>query len=304
MARRDSVAHMRYDAHERLVAPARASAALPRLVGGIVLLVPLFLALSFGYASLLPVIFGAETWARMSPGISAATTPAGVLINLLTFAFLIVALDVTLRVVHRRGLATLIGPMPLAVRQFGRALAAMLLLYAVVMLIPMPEPVAPLPNLDAGTWMLFLLPALFALFCQVFAEELIFRGYLQSQLAARFSSPLIWLVLPSAAFALLHFDAMSYGGTAWIVVLWAGAFGLAAADLTARFGTLGPATALHFINNFSAILIAAPEGQFDGMALYAYPFAMDDTAMILTMMPVDLMVLFCGWLAIRLALRG
>src|SRR6056297_744235 len=236
MARRDSVAPMRYDAHERLVAPARASAALPRLVGGIVLLVPLFLALSFGYASLLPVIFGPETWARMSPGISAATTPAGVLINLLTFAFLIVALDVTLRVVHRRGLATLIGPMPLAVRQFGRALAAMLLLYAVVMLIPMPEPVAPLPNLVCRLLLEKKKPALVGLYCQVFAAHMIFRGYLQSQLAARFSSPLIWLVGPSLAFALLHFDAMSYGGTAWIVVLWAGAFGLAAADLTARLG--------------------------------------------------------------------
>ena len=295
---------MRYDAHERLVAPARASAALPRLAGGLVLLVPLFLGLSFGYAALLPVIFGPETWARVQPGVSAATTPAGVLINLLTFGLLIAALDVTLRVVHRRGLASLIGPLPLAIRQFGRALAAMLLLYAVVMLIPMPEGVTPLPNLDAGTWMMFLLPVVFALFCQVFAEELIFRGYLQSQLAARFASPLVWLVGPSVGFAVLHFDATSFGGTAWLVVLWAGAFGLVAADLTARFGTLGPATALHLINNFSAILIAAPEGQFDGMALYAYPFAVDDTAMITAMMPVDLLILVCGWLAIRLALRG
>jgi membrane protease YdiL (CAAX protease family) len=295
---------MRYDAHERLVAPARATAALPRLAGGLVLLVPLFLALSFGYAAVLPVIFGPETWARIQPGIAAATTPAGVLINLLTFALLIVALAVILPIVHRRGLASLIGPLPLAARQFGRALAAMLLLYGVVMLIPMPEGVAPEPNLDPGTWALFLLPALLALFCQVFAEELLFRGYLQSQLAARFASPLVWLVGPSVGFAVLHFNAMSYGGTAWIVVLWAGAFGLAAADLTARFGTLGPATALHFINNFSAILIAAPEGQFDGMALYAYPFAMDDTAMITAMMPVDVLILICGWLAIRVALRG
>jgi membrane protease YdiL (CAAX protease family) len=227
-----------------------------------------------------------------------------VLINLLTFALLIVALAVILPIVHRRGLASLIGPLPLALRQFGRALAAMLLLYGAVMLFPMPESVAPEPNLDPAIWLVFLLPALFALFCQVFAEELIFRGYLQSQLAARFASPLVWLVLPSVGFAVLHFNAMSYGGTAWLIVLWAGAFGLVAADLTARFGTLGPATAVHLINNFSAILIAAPEGQFDGMALYAYPFGMDDTAMITAMMPVDVLILICGWLAIRVALRG
>ena len=38
--------------------------------------------------------------------------------------------------------------------------------------------------------------------------------------------------------------------------IWAGAFGIAAADLTARCGTLGPAIALHFGNNLCAALIA------------------------------------------------
>lgn len=295
---------MRYDAHEILVAPARASSAPKRLAGGLLLLVPLFLVLSFGYAALLPVVFGPETWAQVQPGVGTASTPAGVLINLLTFGLLIVALAVVVRIVHRRDLGTLIGPVPLALRQFGHALVAMVLLYGVVALIPMPDSVAPTRNLAIGTWAWFLLPALFALFLQVFAEELIFRGYLQSQLAARFASPIVWLVVPSVAFALLHFDATSYGGNAWVVVVWAAAFGIVAGDLTARFGTLGPATALHFINNFSAILIAAPEGRFDGLALYSYPFAIDDTRAITAMMPVDLLVLFCGWLAIRLALRG
>jgi membrane protease YdiL (CAAX protease family) len=295
---------MRYDAHEILVAPARASSGLDRLAGGLLLLVLLFLTLSFGYATLLPVLFGPETWARMQGGVGQASTPAGVLINLATFGLLIVALGIAARIVHRRNLGTLIGPVPLALRQFGRALAAMVLLYGIVALIPMPEGVAPTPNVAVGTWAAFLLPALVALFLQVFAEELIFRGYLQSQLAARFASPVIWLAVPSVAFALLHFDAINYGGNAWIVVVWAAAFGVVAGDLTARFGTLGPATALHFINNFSAILIAAPDGMFDGLALYSYPFAIDDTRAITAMMPVDLLVLVCAWLAIRLSLRG
>ncbi|MEI4232372.1 CPBP family intramembrane glutamic endopeptidase [Roseovarius sp. D22-M7] len=295
---------MRYDAHETLVAPARASAGLNRLAGGILLLVPLFLVLSFAYATLLPVLFGPETWARVQDGVNAADTPTGVLINLATFGLLIVALGIVARIVHRRGLRSIIGPLPRAMRQFGRALGAMVLLYGVVGLIPMPESVAPTPNLAAATWAKFLIPALVALFLQVFAEELIFRGYLQSQLAARFASPVVWLAVPSVVFALLHFDVTNYGGNAWIVVAWAAMFGIVAGDLTARFGTLGPATALHFINNFSAILIAAPDGMFDGLALYSYPFALDDTRAITAMMPVDLLVLFCGWLAIRLALRG
>jgi membrane protease YdiL (CAAX protease family) len=111
------------------------------------------------------------------------------------------------------------------------------------------------------------------------------------------------MVLPSVSFAVLHFDPVSFGANTWIVVAWAAAFGLAAADLTARAGTLGPATALHFINNFSAIMITAPRGQFDGLALYAYPFTVDNAEAFWAMMPLDLLILICGWLAIRLSLR-
>jgi len=295
---------MRYSAHDILVAPARATASLHRLVIGIAIGVPLFLGLSFGYASLLPIVFGSEAWARISPSVAKATSPEGVLINLLTFGSLIVALAIILRLVHKRGLIGVIGPLRPAARQFTRALVAMILLYGVVLLIPMPESIEPVPNLDLGRWAAFLPLALIGLFLQVFAEELVFRGYLQSQLAARFASPLIWMVLPSLAFGALHFDPASFGSNAWLVIGWAGLFGLATADLTARFGTLGPATALHFINNFSAILIAAPKGQFDGLALYVYPFTMEDDGAVLAMMPVDLLILVCGWLAIRLALRG
>ncbi len=295
---------MRYSAHDILVAPARATASPRRLVLGITLGVPLFLAISFGYASLLPVVFGPEPWARISPTVAKATSPEGVLINLATFGFLIVALAIILRLVHKRGISSVIGPLGPAMRQFTRALLAMILLYGAVLLIPLPEPIEPVPNLALERWVVFLPLALFGLFLQVFAEELVFRGYLQSQLAARFASPLIWMGIPSLAFGALHFDPSSFGSNAWLVIGWAALFGLAAADLTARFGTLGPATALHFINNFSAILIAAPKGQFDGLALYAYPFTMEDDGAVLAMMPVDLMILVCGWLAIRLALRG
>ncbi|WP_300549926.1 CPBP family intramembrane glutamic endopeptidase [Roseovarius sp.] len=294
---------MRYEAHDSLVAPARATAGLPYLFGGAALCVLVFLSLSFGYAELLPWAFAPDTWAHISPTIETATSPVGVLVNLYIFALLIASLAIALRLVHKRGFLTLVGPLALARRQFRRALLAMLLLYAVVMMLPMPGGMEPVPNLVFGTWLAFLPLALVGLFLQVFAEEVVFRGYLQSQLAARFSSPLIWIGVPSTGFALLHFDPGTFDTHAWIVVLWAGAFGLAAGDLTARFGTLGPATALHFINNFGAILITAPQGQFDGLALYSYPFSMEDSDAFWAFMPIDIMVLVCGWLTIRLALR-
>jgi len=295
---------MRYAAHETLVAPARPTAALGRLVAGIAMTMALFLALSILWTGLLPAVFGAGEWARMVPGVASATTPAGVLINLFTFVLLIAALALSLRAVHRRGLLSLVGPLPEALWQFRRALLAVAALYAVLALVPLPETMAPERNLAPGTWALFLPLAVVGLFCQVFAEEVAFRGYLQSQLAARFTSPVMWLGLPALAFGLLHFDTGTYGANGWLVTIWAIGFGLAAADLTARFGTLGPATALHLVNNFSAILVAAPEGQFDGLALYAFPFSLDDAAAVAAVLPADMLMLLCSWLAIRLALRG
>lgn len=295
---------MRYAAHETLVAPARPSAGLARLLAGSALVVAAFLALSFAYSSALPFVFGAEGWARLRPGVLTASTPEGVLINLFTFGCLIVALALALRTVHGRGLTSLIGPLPLARAQAGRTVVALGLLYGLVMAIPLPEALSPVAHLELSTWLSFLPLALIALALQVFAEEAVFRGYLQSQLAARFASPLVWMGLPSLAFGLLHFDPANQGALAWLVVGWATAFGLVAADLTARFGTLGPATALHFLNNVSAILLAAPNGQFDGLALFAYPFSLEEKTAMLAMMPADLLILLCGWLAIRLALRG
>ena len=295
---------MRYDAYDSLVAPARATARLPYLIGGAALATLLFLGLSYSYAQILQLVFPSDVWARLSPSIESATSPVGVLVNLFIFAMLIIALAVTLRVIHKRRFLSLVGALGPASRQFRRALVAMLVLYVVIMMLPLPESMEPEPNLAFGTWLKFLPLALVGLFIQVFAEEVVFRGYLQSQLAARFSSPLIWIGLPSIGFALLHYDPASFGDNAWIVVLWAGAFGIAAGDLTARFGTLGPATALHFINNFGAILVTAPQGQFDGLALYSYPFSVEDGEAFWAFMPIDMMILACGWLAIRLALRG
>ncbi|RXV60823.1 CPBP family intramembrane metalloprotease [Roseovarius sp. A46] len=295
---------MRYAAHEILVAPARPSAGLGRLAAGICLTVALFFLLSIMWSGLLPVIFGVERWARIVPGVETATTPTGVLINLATFGLLIVALALSLRAVHRRGLMSLVGPLPRATRQFGRALLAVAALHAIIALVPLPEAMALERNLAAATWAMLLPLGIAGLFCQVFAEEVAFRGYLQTQLAARFTSPVIWMSLPALGFGLLHFDSVTYGANGWLVMVWATGFGLAAADLTARFGTLGPATALHFVNNFSAILVAAPKGQFDGLALYVFPFSLGEEGAVLAVLPTDILMLLCSWLAIRLALRG
>ena len=141
------------------------------------------------------------------------------------------------------------------------------------------------------------------LLIQTGSEELLFRGYLQSQLAARLPHPAAWLILPSALFALGHYAPGVYGGNALLVALWAFAFGLAAADLTARSGTIGPALALHFANNLLAIAVVSPQGQMSGLALWQLPFDATDEAAMLGVLPLDLLGILVGWLATRLALR-
>jgi len=163
---------------------------------------------------------------------------------------------------------------------------------------------APLvPNVPPGQWVLLLPLALAGVLIQVSAEEIVFRGYLQQQLAARFASPLIWMGLPSALFALGHHQPDVAGDNAWMITIWAGVFGVLMADLTARSGSLGPAIAVHFVNNVSAIVIVSLPEDLSGLSLFTTPFGMDDTEALRAWLPVDFAMMVVMWLAARLALR-
>ncbi len=294
---------MRYDAYETLVAPARPSSDPFRLLAGMGLTAVLFLFFSHIYSTLHQGLLSPTEWEALSADLQTGSTPVSALINLYLFGLMILALWAALLLVHGRGMTSLIGPLPQTVFQFKRCVFAILALYVVVSILPSPGGGEISANLPFDSWLKFLPLALCGLLVQTATEELVFRGYLQSQLAARFPHPAVWIGIPTIVFALLHYDSQVGGANAWLIVIWAGAFGLAAADLTARSGTLGPAIALHLVNNFSAILIAAPEGNFDGLTLYTYPFSLDDTAALRAWLPVDLMILLCSWLAARLALR-
>nr|WP_309503033.1 CPBP family intramembrane glutamic endopeptidase [uncultured Roseovarius sp.] len=294
---------MKYAPHQLLIAPARGSQELWRLGAGIALISALFVVMASIYSELCRAWLPAAAWGHDGRGVEYASTPWGTLVNLYIFGLLIIAVWLTLLLLHTRELRSLFGPPTLALRQFWRALVAIVLLTALMTALPAPPALTPAPHLPLDIWLAFLAPALLGVLLQVSAEEIVFRGYLQSQLAARFSHPLLWMGLPSVFFAALHYAPGQMGENAWVVVVWAGFFGLAAADLTARTGTLGPAIALHLVNNTNALLLAAPEGVFDGLALYTYPYGISDTGFILTWMPVDLMVLLCSWLAARVALR-
>lgn len=294
---------MRYDPHQNLISPALASASLWRLLAGIALTTALFLVLSMVYGWLGMRLLPPAAWGIDGRGIEEATTIWGALANLYAFGPLILALAAVLPLVHSRNLASLLGPAGAASAQARRVILYMLGVYIAASVVQLGNAAEIEPKMSFTEWLPILPLTLLGLIIQTSAEELVFRGYLQSQLAARFRHPVVWMGVPSVIFGLLHYQPSVMGDASWLVVIWAILFGLAAADITARSGTLGPAIALHLINNFSAIALVAPAGYFDGLALASYPFGPEDTALLLKWMPVDLMVLLCSWLAARLALR-
>jgi len=158
-------------------------------------------------------------------------------------------------------------------------------------------------NLAAGTWVMFLPFAIIAVFVQVSAEEILFRGYIQQQLAARFRSPLIWILVPAGLFGLGHYMPQDAGENATLIALWAVVFGVLMADLTARSGTLGPAIAVHLANNVVAIVVVSLPDSLSGLSLFLAPFSMADADAVRTWLPVDFAMMFVSWLAARLALR-
>ncbi|WP_299027067.1 CPBP family intramembrane glutamic endopeptidase [uncultured Sulfitobacter sp.] len=234
----------------------------------------------------------------------AGSTPLAMYTLLLSFGLISVAVFIGVRLVHKRDPLSVFGPMMLAVPQFARVLGILVILSAALMILPPYGFGGELVlNLAPGLWAVLLPLSLLAVFVQISAEEIFFRGYLQQQLAARFRSPLVWMVLPSAVFAFGHYQPEEAGGNAMLIVVWAGLFGILMADLTARAGSIGPAIAVHFVNNVTALVIVALPDSLGGLALWHTPFGMADEAQLRAWMPVDFAMMIVSWLAARLALR-
>ncbi|WP_353473362.1 CPBP family intramembrane metalloprotease [Salipiger sp. H15] len=294
---------MRYHPFVMLTATARRTE-LWRLALGLGFVLAVSFVLGQFLFGLIMLLVPADRTAALVQAVRDADAPPGMLLLLLSMGTLGVGAALAARVLHDRAPVTLVGPPPLALAQFLRCAAAAglaALLGAALMVWAVDEPLH--PGLPMLRWLALLPLTLPAILIQTASEELFFRGYLQSQLAARLPQPWVWLSLPSALFALGHYAPGTYGSAAPTVVIWAFLFGVAAADLTARSGTLGPAIALHFMNNIVALALVSPEGDMSGLALFRWPFALGDTEALARMLPMDLVTLLVSWLAARLALR-
>ncbi len=295
-----------YARHAALSDSARPTAALPRLILGVALIEALYAA---ARGSIDALLTGAKSGLAVS--YYYGDTPQGLLFQLSSFGFLIAATILVARWGHGRGLFALIGDFSAfkhdLIKSFLWVMALMLAMEA----IPPWWDMTQIDHFrDTAVWLALLLPALVALLIQTGAEELLYRGYIQSQLAARFSHPLVWMGLPSALFAAVHWDNGATPIESAQYTIWAFLFGLAAADLTARTGNLGAALGLHLANNaFAFLLFAEVEGPDSGLALALFtPGALSGNGapMETAFLTFPFFLELCGvglmWLAARLTL--
>ncbi len=265
---------------ERWLAPARPKAKVWRLLIGLliagVIWVVWQIGLIVGWLAL-QAVSGGETWPGPEQDLNdlvAGATPAATMVLLASFGGLWIGVFVALHAMHRQTLRSVTSWMSrFRSGEFmvGAGIAAVYLLASGVasfVLGGAPER----SEIGLDDWLLLLAPAVFLLFVQTGAEELLFRGYLMQQLAARFRSPLIWAGIPSVVFGLVHFTNGSGISTEYGLFYVAATLmiALTATVLVWRTGGISAAMGLHFANNFGALFLVGSEGPMSSTQLWLW----------------------------------
>lgn len=294
-----------YVPHAAFIAPARDGRPL-WVVGAGLALSEIAFALS---PLVLWPIFGLEFEAVLD-----GATPATLFVSLVIYCLPALALAVWIRRMHGGSGWMMIGPPIQAGRAMARAGAGVALLLLAMEVLP---PYADLSEVattrSIGLWLLGLPFAILAILVQSGSEEVVFRGYLQQQLAARYSSRLIWMLLPSILFGYLHFGNADGSAEGVLWALWATMLGIACADLTARTGNIGAAVGLHTANNvFAFCIFGMEDGPDSGFALFLYPYEAPGmgagteallSAWALYDVVFSALFILTLWLAARIAIR-
>jgi hypothetical protein len=292
---------MQYPAHADFVAPAMARPALWRLALGLILTAVVYVLGIGAIFGILVAFSGPEGATAWMERMAVDSTPTTTLLVLATFIGMGAGPMLAARWLHRRSAASLFGTGRRLLRHFAVGMLACAAAYLATALIPADIEVT--RNLSPTLWASFLPLALVGVLVQTGAEEVLFRGYIQQQLAARFASPIAWMLLPSAVFALLHYQPAVMGENAWVVVGAVFLFAVLAADLTAKTGTIGAAWGFHFANNCVAILFIAMDGPLSGLALYTVPTLEMPAGDLLPLLMMDMLLTLVIWGLIRFALR-
>jgi membrane protease YdiL (CAAX protease family) len=262
---------------ERYVAPAAGRSGFWRVIVGIVLILVTWFAWTVVVMSVY-VLWQIASGMPVRPALQSlgdmieAGGPVSVLFQLATFAGIWPGIYIVVRGLHDQPFGTLFSP-EARIRwgEFGGGLllaaafsAATLVLALVVVGIPERTALAP------STWLVAMIPLVPLVFLQASGEEMIFRGYLLQQLALRLRTPLVWAVVPAVLFGFAHYSGGTALGIGWHYVLVTATFGLAAAALVWRTGSLAAAMGLHTGMNVFAISGIGVKGVLEGNQLWLY----------------------------------
>ena len=200
--------------------------------------------------------------------LATSSSKRAVLIALFSAVLMLPGLWLVLRFLHHRSLRSVLAPTGKV--HWGNYTRAVLfiLIFAGFTSLPVLLNAEFTQQLTLGQWLPWLAPALLLIFFQTATEELVFRGYLMQQLAARFHSRWVWWVLPALLFGAMHYNTAIYGENWWLVVASATLAGLIFGDITARSGDLSIAMGLHFANNLTSVLLIGVPGQLSALSLY------------------------------------
>jgi membrane protease YdiL (CAAX protease family) len=281
---------------DRFVTPARTRPQVWRSVAGFALIALAYIAGFVVVVLALMAALGPQEAAAYLATLETGGTPTLVVAFLAMFTAPFLATVAAARWLHARPGRSLFGQhVP---RDFLTAIVIAGAIY-VLLGLALPLPFEPVPNTSMSLFLSFLPVALVAIAIQTGAEELVFRGYLQQQLAARFRSPIVWMLIPSLLFGLAHVDPTAGWDQAW-TVLPPTLFGLIAADLTRVTGSIGLAWGLHFLNNCSAFLLMALRDNMSGLALYTTPFGVEELSLANPLLWQEMMITVIIWACIRL----
>ncbi|MGG7568571.1 CPBP family intramembrane glutamic endopeptidase [Rhodovulum sp. DZ06] len=258
-------------------APARGSAEIWRTVLGVIIVIALGVGMGTVMRQGMDVLLyglrpsgGAEALRGTLTESARPSSELSFLLMLATFACNWPALWIVLRVLHRRPFHTLWGPLGrINWKHYRIGLAVSLTLGAAAWLPWLHYTnVTGITVMPLENWLLLLCAALPLLFVQTAAEELMFRGYMLQQFAARSWSILGWSVAPSLLFAFLHPSEGMPLGLNWLSLV----FGLVMAAVTSRTANLGAAAGLHFGHNvINTLIISTSMGRSEPVLLSLPP---------------------------------
>jgi len=294
--------NLRTAAFEQFVGPAARTPQLWRLFLGAAIVLACSLGGTALIISLMWLGFGGERTVALVQEMATLDTPTVVLLMLLTFAGMAAGPVLAVRLVHRRPVSSLLGRLDRVFRDFLRAVVVVAVANALDLLV-WSFFFDAVPNLSLGRWLLFLPLALAGILLQTLAEEMVFRGYLMQQLAARFCSARVWMLVPALLFGAAHFAPGTNGDNALIIVGATALFGVIAADLVRVSGSLGAAWGFHFANNVMAILVISANGTITGLSLFRTPYAASDTLALPLQVALDLATMILAWAVLRRVVR-